>query len=311
MTQVQDHKGFIDLQVNGYGGVDFNQDELNPADIHRACELLERHGVRAILLTLITEQVDRMIHRLRRHVAIRAEDDLVRRVVAGFHLEGPFIHPEDGYRGAHPRDAVRPADVDAMQRLLDAGEGLTRLVTLAPEFDAGLRVTRRLCDQGIVVAAGHCNPGIDQLTAAADAGLSLFTHLGNGCPRHIDRHDNIIQRVLSLCDRIRPCFIADGAHVPFFALGNYLRAAGLDRCIVVTDAVSPAGLGPGRYRIGRWELDVGEDMVVRAPDDNHLVGSAGTMPRTLHNLVKHVGLSEAQALQLTRDNPAAVLGLRQ
>jgi N-acetylglucosamine-6-phosphate deacetylase len=166
-----------------------------------------------------------------------------------------------------------------------------------------------LCDQGVVVAAGHCDPSFDQLRAAADAGLSLFTHLGNGCPKQVDRHDNIIQRVLSLSDRIRPCFIADGAHVPFFALRNYLRTAGLERCIVVTDAVSPAGLGPGRYRIGRWELDVGPDMVVRAPGDKHLVGSAGTMPRTLENLVQHVGLTEAQALRLTRDNPAAVLGL--
>lgn len=303
------NKEFMDIQVNGYGGVDFNQDEVDADGVHRACELLESHGVRAILLTLITERMDLMLARLRKLVAIRAADARVARMVAGFHLEGPFIHPEDGYRGAHPRDAVRPADLDAMKQLLDAGAGLTRLVTLAPEFDQGLKVTGHLVRQHVAVAAGHCDPTLDQLKAAADAGLSLFTHLGNGCPKQIDRHDNIIQRVLSVSDRIRPCFIADGAHVPFFALGNYLRAAGLDRCIVVSDAVSPAGLGPGRYRIGRWELDVGEDMVVRAPGDKHLVGSAGTMPRAFDNLVKHVGLNEAEALRLTRDNPAQAVGI--
>lgn len=304
------HPGFVDIQVNGYGGVDFNRDIIEAADVHRACALLESHGVQSILLTFITEQLDRMVDRLRQLVAIRAADPLVARMVAGFHLEGPFIHPEDGFRGAHPRDAVRPAELDAMKRLLDAGDGLVRLVTLAPEFDEGMRVTAHLAGRDIAVAAGHCDPSLDQLHAAVDAGLSLFTHLGNGCPKQITRHDNIIERVLSMSDRIRPCFIADGAHVPFFALGNYLRVAGLDRCVVVTDAVAPAGLGPGRYKIGRWELDVGDDMVVRAPGDAHLVGSAGTMPRTMKNLIQHVGLTEAQALRLTRDNPAAAVGLK-
>jgi N-acetylglucosamine-6-phosphate deacetylase len=126
-----------------------------------------------------------------------------------------------------------------MDRLLDAAGGLTRLVTLAPERDAGLKVTRRLAGQNIVVVAGHCDSTLEELRTAIDAGLTLFTHLGNGCPMQRHRHDNIIQRALSLHDRLLLCLIADGAHVPFPALGNYMRAAGLDRCVVVTDAIAP------------------------------------------------------------------------
>src|SRR5205814_4230702 len=125
--------------------------------------------------------------------------------------------------------------------------------------------------------AGHTNASLEQLQAAIQAGLSMFTHLGNGCPMHMHRHENIVQRALSLSDQLWLMFIADGAHVAFPALGNYLRAAGLDRCVVVTDAIAAAGMGPGRYRMGRWDLLVGPDMVARAPDGSHLVGSAGTM----------------------------------
>ena len=114
-----------------------------------------------------------------------------------------------------------------------------------------------LAGAGVVVSAGHCDPSLDQLRAAIDAGLSMFTHLGNGCPMQLHRHDNVIQRALLACRRPPlpwVSFIADGAHVPFFALRNYLKVVGFDRAIVVTDAIAPAGLGPGRYTLGRWDL---------------------------------------------------------
>ena len=123
-----------------------------------------------------------MAARLARIAAYRQADALARELIWGLHIEGPFISPLPGYVGAHPPEHVRPADPDAMRRLLDAAAGLTRLVTLAPERDAGLAVTRLLAGQGILVAAGHCDPSLADLRAAIDAGLSMFTHLGNGCP---------------------------------------------------------------------------------------------------------------------------------
>ena len=299
---------FFDLQVNGYGGVDFNQDDLNAADLHRACERLDADGVAGLLATVITDDVAVMCRRLSALAAIRDRDPLVRRVVAGIHIEGPFLNEGDGYRGAHPRDAIRPADVDSMSRLLDAAAGLTRIVTLAPERDSSLAVTRFLASQRIVVSAGHTDATLDDLHRAIDAGLSMFTHVGNGCPMVMHRHDNIVQRALSLADRLWLCFIADGAHVPFTALGNYLKLAGYDRCIVVTDAIAPAGLGPGRYRLGRWDLVIGDDMVSRAPARSHLVGSAITMKQSADNLRNALGLSEAVIQKLTCDNPREAVG---
>jgi N-acetylglucosamine-6-phosphate deacetylase len=306
---VGERGGYFDLQVNGYAGVDFHSDELTAEQLHAACVALRSDGVAQILLTITTNDVARMARRLARVVSLRERDALVRDVVAGIHIEGPFISPLDGFRGAHPRDAVRPADREAMKRLLDSAGGLTRLVTIAPEHDAGFSVTRMLACAGICVSAGHTNAKLDELRGAIDAGLSMFTHLGNGCPMQLHRHDNIIQRALSLSDHLWLMFIADGAHVVYPALGNYLRAAGLERSIVVTDAVTPAGMGQGTFRIGRWEVKIGEDLVARAPDGSHLIGSAMTMKDAVKRLIRDVGLNDEQAQQLTMTNPRRAIDL--
>lgn len=302
--------GYFDLQVNGYGGVDFNSDNLNADDLHRACEKLTEDGVAGILATVITADVQAMCRRLAALNCLRQSDPLAGRIITGFHIEGPFLNETPGYRGAHQAEAIRPADCDLMHRLLDAASDLTRIVTLAPDRDPGLNVTRMLATKGIVVSAGHTDASLDELKAAIDAGLSMFTHLGNGCPMLLSRHDNIIQRALSLCERLWLTFIADGVHVPWPALGNYLRAAGLERCVVVTDAISAAGLGPGRYTLGHWDLLIGPDRVARAPDGSHLVGSAGTMPLARQNLIERLGLSEGDADRLTVRNPRRVLSLQ-
>lgn len=294
---------YIDLQVNGYAGVDFNGDNLTADDLHRACAQLERDGTGRILATVITDHLPVMAARLRRLVELRQHDELARRIITGLHIEGPFISRDDGYRGAHPADAVRPADPDAMRQLLDAGDGLVRIVTLAPEQDNHAQTTALLARVGVAVSAGHTNASLDQLRAAVDAGLTLFTHLGNGCPMLLPRHDNIIQRALHLSDRLTCCFIADGVHVPFMALGNYLAAAGIDRCIVVSDAMAAAGLGPGRHRLGRWEIDVGEDGAAWAPDRSHLVGSAMSLRQAHHNLKTALQLSESDCHRLLHNNP--------
>lgn len=294
---------YIDLQVNGYAGVDFNGDDLTADGLHRACAQLERDGTGRILATVITDHLPVMAARMRRLVELRQRDELARRIIAGLHIEGPFISRDDGYRGAHPADAVRPADPDAMRQLLDAGDGLVRIVTLAPEQDDHAKTTAFLARAGVAISAGHTNASLDQLRSAVDAGLSLFTHLGNGCPMLMPRHDNIIQRALHLSDRLTCCFIADGVHVPFMALGNYLAVAGIDRCIVVSDAMAAAGLGPGRHRLGRWEIDVGEDGAAWAPDRSHLVGSAMSLRQAHHNLKTALQLSEADCQRLLHDNP--------
>ncbi len=298
----------VDLQVNGCYGVDFNSDDLSAEALHEACRQLESDEVHGILATVITDSVDSMSARMARLVKLREADPLVKKIVWGFHIEGPFINEQPGYVGTHPAAEVCPANADAMQRLLDAAGGLTKMVTLAPERDAGMAVTQMLTDLGICVSAGHCNPTLDQLDAAIDAGLRSFTHLGNGCPKEQDRHDNIIQRALSRADKLWVCFIADGVHIPWPALGNYLRAAGIERSIVVTDAISAAGLGPGEFKLGNQVVQVDEAGATWSADRSHLMGSAGTMPLMRGHLQTKLGLSESEVTTLTSTNPQRLLG---
>lgn len=299
---------FFDLQINGYAGVDFNANDVPPEQLHHVCAALKAAGVMGILATIVTEHLPLMTQRLENLARLREANPLAKALIRGFHIEGPFLSPVDGYRGAHPQDAIRPANLDDMKKLLDAAGGLTKLVTLAPECDEDFKVIKFLSEQNIKIAAGHTEASIEQLQGAMDNGLTLFTHLGNGCPMLLPRHDNIIQRALSL-EKLNFSFIADGAHIPFFALKNYLTTAGLERCCIVTDAIAPASLGPGNYTLGRWQLQIGEDMVARAPDGSHLVGAAITMPQSAQHLREKLGFGDSEIKKLTWDNPRAFVGL--
>ena len=299
----------LDLQVNGYAGTDFNSDDLTAEALHHACECLREDGCAQILATFITDTIENLESRMGRLAALRDKDSLAREVVAGIHIEGPFINPEKGYVGAHPPQCVKPANVEDAKRLLGAAQGLAKLVTLAPEHDAGFATTAYLAGQSVVVSAGHCNPSLEVLRASTEHGVSMFTHVGNGCPMQMHRHDNIIQRALALRDRLWLCFIPDGVHVDFFALGNYLRSAGIDRSIFVTDAISASRLGPGRFTLAGWDILIGDDLVARSPDGSHFVGSTVTVPRIKVNARDHLGLSEDQVATLLDHNPRRALGL--
>ncbi len=299
--------GYVDLQVNGYAGVDFNSDHLSAESLFTVCEKLSADGVAGVLATIITDDVDRMAARLSRLARLRSSDPLVQQVIWGVHVEGPFISDLPGFVGAHPVRATRNACRDIMQRLLDASEGLIRIVTLAPERDPQMAVTKWLADQGICVAAGHCNPSVELLDAAIDAGVTLFTHLGNGCPLDLPRHDNIIQRVLSRSERICISFIADGVHIPLHALGNYVKNASIQQSIVITDSISAAGLGSGTYMLGDQEVTVDSQGATWSSSHSHLVGSAATMPQVALNLKEALGMSEYDVKMLTCDNPKRLL----
>ena len=299
--------GFVDLQVNGYAGVDFNSDNLTEEQLVQACRQLRQDGVTSALATLITDSVESMERRARNLSRLIDQNADVGQVIAGIHLEGPFISREAGYVGAHPADQVRPPTFEDAQRLVDACGGYARIVTLAPEIDGAAETIRSLVDAGVCVSAGHCNPTLDQLDRAIDLGLSMFTHLGNGCPMSLPRHNNIIQRVLSRASRLWICFIADGVHVPFFALKNYLEIAGLDRAIVVSDAISAAGIGPGKHWLGGRSVYVDAELATWSEDRSHLVGSAMSLRQGHANLVEQVGLSDSDADRLTRVNPSRLL----
>jgi N-acetylglucosamine-6-phosphate deacetylase len=298
----------LDLQLNGYAGVDFNADDLSLDDLQRACGAVRRDGGGRMLATVITDRLDRMVARIGRLADLHAADADVREVLAGIHVEGPFISPLPGFVGAHPAEHVLAAEIPAARRLVEAGRGLVRLLTLAPEHDRDLVTTRWLQEQGIVVSGGHSDASLERLREAVAAGLSGFTHLGNGCPLMLHRHDNIIQRVLMTTELRWVMVIPDGTHVPPAILADYIRRIGLDRTIAVTDATSAGGMGPGRFMLAGHEVVVGDDGAAWAADRSHFVGSTASMAQVCGVLGRDIGLSAAEIEQVTAVNPALAIG---
>ncbi len=297
----------FDLQVNGYVGADFCSLDLTAEPFHAACEAMDADGVDSILATVITDTIENLAIKLENLVRLREEDALAKRLIAGFHIEGPFLNANPGFIGAHPPEAVQPANVDDAKRLLDAAGGLTRLFTIAPENDPNFATTQFLAEQGITVSAGHCDPSLDELRGAIDHGLTMVTHFGNACPVELPRHDNVLQRFLHLRERLWFCFIPDGAHVEFFALRNYVDAVGIDRTIMVTDAISASGLGPGLHSISGLTVEVDEDGVVRRPGSPNLAGSTITMPGVRKNLAEHLNFSDGDIQRVIDANPRQAL----
>lgn len=298
-----------DLQINGYAGADFSSPDLTAEQLHGACLALEEDGVDTILATLITDEIDSLCAKLRHLIKLRENDPLARRLIHGFHLEGPFLNPGPGWIGAHPAEAVLPASPQDAERLLEAGQGLVKLVTLAPECDPKMATTKALSEQGIVVSAGHCDPSLDQLKEGIDNGLSMFTHLGNGCPIVLPRHDNIINRVLSLSGQLWIGFIPDGAHIDFFALDLYLKLADPNRVFVVTDAIGAAKMGPGLHQFSGMEVEVDAQGVARRPGSPNLAGSTVTLPEIRENLAGPLARSAEEIARLTSLNPRRAIGL--
>ncbi len=299
----------FDLQVNGYAGADFCSRDLTLEQCRHACDELAADGVGGILATVITDTVEGLCEKLARLVRFREEDEAIAEMIAGFHIEGPFLNATPGYIGAHPPECVKPANIDDTKRLLDAAGGLTRIVTLAPENDPDFATTAFLSGEGITVSAGHCDPSLAELEGAIEAGLSMITHLGNGCPVTLPRHDNFIQRALSLSDRLWIGFIPDGAHVPFFALKNYLAVSGLERAFMVTDAISAAKLGPGRYELSGAPVEIDEQGVARRPGSPNLAGSTITMPGIRRHLAESLGFDADEIETLITRNPRRAIGL--
>ncbi|MCH5373835.1 MAG: N-acetylglucosamine-6-phosphate deacetylase, partial [Planctomycetes bacterium] len=163
--------GYVDLQVNGYAGVDFNADQLTSDEMTRACQQIRQDGTERILATIITAPMEQMVAKIQRMATWLEQFPVLAEVIAGIHVEGPFLNPADGFVGAHPADAVEMASIDLAARLVDCGQGAVRMLTLAPEADPDARVTRYLSDQGVIVAAGHSDASRDQLRQGIDNGL--------------------------------------------------------------------------------------------------------------------------------------------
>jgi N-acetylglucosamine-6-phosphate deacetylase len=293
--------GFFDLQVNGFAGVDFNDPATPPEAVARALDALGATGVTRCLPTLITSSFEDFARCAR---AVRASGHPA---VAGLHMEGPYISPADGPRGAHPRAHVGPASVLDFARRQDAAEGRIRLVTLAPEVPGALALIEHLVARGVRAAIGHSDASPALVADAVSAGATLSTHLGNGCATVLPRHPNLLWAQLA-DDRLRASLIVDGHHLPPATVKTMVRAKTPARCLLVTDATMCAGQPPGRYRLGTLEVELSPEGRVAAPGATTLAGSALVIPRAVANLCRFAGVPLDEALALASRRPADYLG---
>ncbi len=294
--------GFIDLQVNGFAGVDYNNPRTPHQEIARSLRAQFATGVTRLYPTVITGAPGDMLACLR-NLAAAGESLPDGPAIAGFHVEGPHISPEDGPRGAHPRSWVRPPDLDEFFRWQDAARGRIRIVTLSPEWPEALRYIQRITAEGVVASIGHTQAGAAQIAAAVAAGATLSTHLGNGAHPILRRHPNYIWEQLAE-DRLMAGFIGDGIHLGAAFLKSAIRAKTVDRSVLVTDAATPAGAAPGRYLLADQPVDLTADGRVVLAGTDRLAGSALHMHRGVENLMRLAGLPLADAIRMATLNPA-------
>jgi N-acetylglucosamine-6-phosphate deacetylase len=294
--------GWVDIQVNGFAGVDYNAPATSPDEIARSVRVQYSAGVTRFYPTVITGGPDDMLAALKN--LTRAKETLAEgAAMDGFHVEGPHISPDDGPRGAHPKRWVRPPDIDEFHRWQEATGGRIRLVTLAPEWPGAPGYIEAVVAENVVVSIGHTAAEARHIADAVSAGATMSTHLGNGAHGVMRRHPNYIWEQLAE-DRLRASFIVDGIHLPTSFLKVGLRAKGVDRAVLVTDASSPAGCPPGRYRLGEQDVDLTADNRVVLAGQERLAGSALRMDRGVENLMRLGELSLADAVRLATVNAA-------
>jgi N-acetylglucosamine-6-phosphate deacetylase len=294
--------GWIDLQVNGFGGVDYNTPDVSVDDLARSIDALLSTGTTRAWPTVITAAPDAMCASLA-NLAEAREALPLGDVFDGFHVEGPHISPDDGPRGAHPRQWVRAPDLDELARWQDASRGRLRMVTLAPEWPGATRYIEEAVARGVIVAIGHTAATAAQIADAVSAGATMSTHLGNGAHAVMRRHPNYIWDQLA-DDRLAAGFIVDGIHLPASFLTVAVRAKGVGRSVLVTDASAPACATPGRYHLGDQGIDLTPDGRVVLAGGDRLAGSALRLDRAIANVVRFAGVSLADAVAMATINPA-------
>ena len=301
--------GLIDVQVNGYGGPEFNSADLTPEKVFQISGAMDRFGVVRFCPTLTTEGFEVLRHGLRTIAAACESSPQLARRIPAVHLEGPYISTEDGARGAHPPQHCRQPDWDEFQRLQEAAGGRIGILTMAVEFDRSPAFIARVADSGVVVAIAHTAADSAQIRAAVDAGARMSTHLGNGSHPVLRRLSNYIWDQLAE-DRLVASLICDGHHLPPEVVKTFVRAKTPERCILVSDLVGLAGSPPGRYQTSLCEVEVlPSGRLVMAGQRELMAGASMPIGTGVANVVRFAGVDLAQAVRMAVDHPARLLGI--
>ena len=294
---------FFDIQFNGCGGVNFTSATLTREEVRTVVQAAAASGLGGFCPTVITADFATIRHAFATLAAAECAT-----MMPAFHLEGPYISPLDGYRGAHPVEHVRSPCWDEFRRWQDAAGGRIRLVTLAPETAGAIGFIAKLTAANVVVALGHTAATGDEIRAAVEAGAKLSTHLGNGCAALLPRHENAIWEQLAE-DRLWASVIADGQHLTPAVLACILRVKSPMRTILTSDASPLAGVAPGQYELWGKTLDVLPTRRIVVSGTPYLAGSYATLPECARYLHETCGVSWPDVVQMACVNPRKLLGL--
>jgi N-acetylglucosamine-6-phosphate deacetylase len=300
--------GLIDNQINGYAGVDFSGSNLSADDVIEATKSIWREGVTTFLPTLLTNSHENLIKNFKILKKAIGKDEMLRESVAGFHLEGPYISPEEGYRGCHPVQHIRKPSIKEFQEYQKASGGRIIQITLAPEIEGAIEFISLCTHDGIVVALGHTNASADQINQAVENGARLSTHLGNGCANFIHRHKNPIWPQLAN-DRLTTSVIADGQHLLPEEIRVFYKVKGPENIILTSDVIYLAGMGPGRYTFLESEVILTEEGMLFNSKLNCLAGASFPLKKGVETMMNFTGCSLTNAINMASGNVARIYGL--
>ena len=297
----------FDIQVNGYGGIDLQGRDVLPEDVAEVDAKLQRIGVSHWIPTFITSSFENTEHGCAT-VAAALKDASLSRRIPGVHIEGPYISPRDGPRGAHDKRHVRKPNLREFDKWYKAADGRVTYITLAPEIDGAVPFIKEMARRGVVVSLGHHNATADEIARAVDAGARMCTHLGNGLASTINRHHNPLWPQMAE-DRLHASVIADLEHLPTTLLKTIARAKGPDRLMITSDAVHIAGLKPGHYDLAGMPVELLKTGRIQLSGTDLLAGSSTTLLQGVLNVARYTDLTLAQAFACASRIPATLFGV--
>jgi N-acetylglucosamine-6-phosphate deacetylase len=299
--------GLIDLQINGINGIDFNTTTLTQEEVVNTTHYLLSQGVTTFLPTVITNSDENILRLVRTIAEACKSNTLVNECVWGIHLEGPFISPKDGAKGAHDEQYIKAPDWELFSKFQEAAGGKIKLVTIAPEWEGSCSFIEKCREQGVIVAMGHSLANTEQISAAVKAGMTLSTHLGNGIPLLLKRHPNMIWDQLAE-DELYACIITDGIHTPDSFMKAVIKNKG-KQTLVVSDATRYAGMPPGEYfsHIGGAVILDEEKRVSLKGSGGILAGAAKSLLENVETLMNHNLATLKEAWEMASINVADML----
>ncbi|MBD1556620.1 amidohydrolase family protein [Vibrio sp. S9_S30] len=300
--------GLVDIQINGFNGLDFNSYGVTADKLDNALAAMLACGVTRCLPTLISAEENKLYRLLQELDDAVNQSALGKEMVVGYHIEGPFLSPKEGFVGAHPKNAMISGSAAVVKKMQSISTKPIKLMTVAPEIEGVIELISFLKSEGISVALGHTDASPETISEAVKAGAILSTHLGNGLAHQLHKVDNPLMAQLAH-DGLYASFIADGLHVKPEMLKTWIRAKSLSRSVLTTDATAAAGLSqqPGRYWLGEAEIELCPDGVVRIPGSPYFAGSSARMDKMLRDTMKWCGLTMSELIQVTRHNPLHLL----